>query len=358
MIRITGLFTGDLQNRWIWICELMNMKKRKYAAAVLAASLFFAGCTGSEDHIIQESPAAAEETASEAQEVLPASDYSFNPHVISREYLTLYGEKTETEFYAFCDAVLAGGESFACDSEEQFHRLLGISRICLPIAPALIDSDKSYVQNGTAYPAYKYDHDEILRRAEEFKRTVTEIIQSACPYQEDDFIIAMRLLTAVANKDSFDEEGYSLENALTWMPYRAIAENHGICQEIAGEYIYYLLQKGINAVNCSGLSSDQSFAHEWVIVELGGEHYHVDPTFTIEYPDSLAFFCLNDEMREQYGDMPREGYSIADSDRIHYEMNSEKYRELWNAETYRIDPSERKIFMTLFYSGEEREFSY
>ncbi len=47
------------------------------------------------------------------QEVLPAADYSFSPDVISREYLTLYGEKTETEFYAFCDAVLAGGESCA-----------------------------------------------------------------------------------------------------------------------------------------------------------------------------------------------------------------------------------------------------
>ena len=57
--------------------------------------------------------------------------------------------------------------------------------------------------------------------------------------------------------------------------------NIGICQEISGEYIYYLLQIGINATNCSALSRDKSCSHEWTVVELDNHHYHIDPTFSI-----------------------------------------------------------------------------
>jgi len=287
-----------------------------------------------------------------------AFSYEFNPHVISKEYVTLYGKEIEEVFYSFCDAVLNGESKFKCDSKEQFHIVLSIARVCLPIASQYVDKDKIYVENGIGYISYKIDRDELLMNVNKFKEKVTNIISSSVPYKEDDFIIAMELLTAVANKDEFDENGLSLDNALKWQPYRAIMDNEGICQEIAGEYIYYLLQVGINATTCSGLSKDKEFAHEWVVIELEGEHYHIDPTFTIDHKNSLAFFCLDDMMRERYGDFDMENLSYADSSKINYKIQNEKFKELWGAELYTIDHEKRKINMTIFYSGENKEYNY
>ena len=285
-------------------------------------------------------------------------NYEFNPHVISKEYIALYGTDIEEIFYKFCDAVLNGENKFKCSSIEQYNRVLSIARVCNPIASQYVDKDKIYVENGIGYITYKVEKDELLNNITKYKEKITNLISSSVPYKEDDFIIAMELLTAVANKDKFDDEGLSLDNALRWQPYRAIMDNIGICQEISGEYIYYLLQVGINATTCSGLSKNKEYAHEWVVIELNGEHYHIDPTLTIDHKESLAFFCLDDNMREQYGDFDMENLSYADSSKINYKIESDKYKDLWGAESYKIEHENKKIDMTIFYSGEKKEYSY
>ena len=308
---------------------------------------------------VEENDARKEGGSGVGQSVGKPFIYTFQPHVISKEYLTVYGPEIENEFYDFCDAVRNGEETIRCESDTQWKSVLSVSRNCFPLASQFIDVERSYVENGVAHICYNVTLEELREKVSEFEDKVVGVIKSAISEQPDEeFILAMQLLTAVANKDHYDEEGQDLDNALTWKPYRAIMEDTGICQEIAGEYIYYLLQVGINATTCSGLSADQSFAHEWVVVELDGEHYHIDPTFTIDYKDSLAFFCLNDEMREQYGEMPRTGYTYAESDKIHYEINSGRFKGLWNAESYEIDAKDRKIRMKEFYSGDEKDFEY
>ena len=285
-------------------------------------------------------------------------NYEFNPHVISKEYLTIYGADIEETFYDFCDAVLNGESTFKCASKEKCNAVLEISRICLPIASAYVDIDKVHVENGVGHIVYKIEKEELLKKADEFKNKVTEVITSAIPYKEDDFILAMELLTAVANKDIYDEEGELLENALKLSPYRSLTEDKGICYEIAGEYIYYLLQVGINAINCDGMDKNQEYAHEWAVVELDGEHYHVDPTFTLKYKDSLKLFCIDDETREQYGNFNMEELSFGYSSEINYKIDSKKYKDLWEAEKYTIDHENRKINMTMFNSGEKKEYNY
>lgn len=285
-------------------------------------------------------------------------NYEFNPHVISKEYLIIYGADIEETFYDFCDAVLNGESTFKCESKEKYDAALEISRICLPIASEYVDNDKAYVENNVGYITYKITTEELLKKVNEFKDKVTDVITSAIPYKEDDFILAMELLTAVANKNIYDEEGTSIENTLKLQPYRTIMEDKGICHEIAGEYIYYLLQVGINAINCDGIDKNQEYAHEWAVVELDGEYYHVDPTFTIKNKDSLEFFCIDDETREQNGNFNMEELSFAYSSKINYKIDSKKYKNLWGAENYTIDHENRKIIMTMFNNGEKKEYNY
>lgn len=284
--------------------------------------------------------------------------YEFNPHVISKEYIDIYGLDIEEIFYDFCDVVLAGESKFKCSSVEKFNTVLTISRHCLPIAWQYVDRNNIKVENGEGYISYKIGKQELMKEITSYKDKVTNVIVSTIPYREDDFIMAAELLTAVSNKNNFDDKGLQLENSLEICPYRAIMNNIGICQEITGEYIYYLLQIGINATNCSALSRDKSYSHEWAVVELGSNYYHIDPTFTIQYRGGLAFFCMTDEIREKYGDFPVSNFSFADSTKIKYVINSDRFKELWEAETYTIVHENRKIHMKIFYSGEEKDYYY
>ena len=319
----------------------------------------------------REGELAAEVDRPETDDRSAASDrakpfaYAFDPHVISKAYIRVYGEEIEPLFYSFCDAVLAGRDSFPCPSAERLHRLLEIARVCLPVAAFCIRADDVSVKDGVGYLSYSMDRDELLRTVKAFQSKVTGVISGSIPCREEDFIMAAELLRTVAHKDiAAEEDLVSFDNALSVMPYRAIMEDKGICQEIAGEYIYYLLQIGIDATTCSALSSDQEYAHMWAIAELDGAYYHIDPMFTIEYPDSLAFFCLNDDMRSQYGDFPIENFTYAESDAFaagDFAADSERFKPLWRAESYQIDRENRVLRLKLFdlYAQERYdEFSY
>lgn len=312
--------------------------------------LSFSGC-GKEDPV-------PEETIQETEEVsLPAYQFEFDPHVISDEYIYLY-EGVEEEFYAFCDAILEGRDTFSCSSKERFHQLLGISMSCFPIASELIDRENVSVENGVCHLPYRYDESQRKEMISDFQKKVSDVISSAIPYETSDEIKAIELYTAVCRKDTYDFSS-TLEDSLKLRPYRAIMEDIGICQEIAGEYIYYLLQVGIDAITCSALSRDQSEAHEWVLVKLNGEWYHMDPTYGTQYPDSLYFFGMDDIQREYYGDYPAEGfdYMNADvSDRSRYAATDRTYVKYWLAERYEIDFVNKKISVWEIETGDRYDY--
>ena len=166
--------------------------------------------------------------------------YTFNPHVISEEYSLIYGEGINEEFFSFCDAILKKEKSFSCSSREAFYNLLSISNFCFPLAQELINSEESTYEDGICHLVYRYNEEKLDELILSFRDKVTNVISSAIPYDEPDSIKAMELFTAVANKDTYDDSN-TLEDSLELRSYRSIMEDVGICQEIAAEYIYYLL---------------------------------------------------------------------------------------------------------------------
>ena len=191
-----------------------------------------------------------------------------------------------------------------------------------------------------------------------FEEKVTNVIRTAVPYDEPDSIKAMELFTAVARKDSYDYS-YTLADSLNVRSYRAIMEDAGICQEIAAEYVYYLLQSGINAIPCSALNSDQSEAHEWALVKLEENYYHMDPTYATEYPDSLYFFGMDDIQRAYYGNFPKENFTYAESDTLTAcDALARTFESVWLAETYAIDHSSGTIRITEKDTGKQYVYAF
>ncbi len=322
----------------------MRKQLRKLLAVLLILLLSACAANTAPEEKEEETP----ETAVPEKQETDGFVYTFSPHVMAAEYKKIYGPGIEESFYELCDTVLAGEESFPCESREKLFQLFTVARTCFPLADGLIDKDPCYVENGTAHLFYKKDAEEVRKEGERFIGIVEDVIRSAIPCETADWIKAIELFSAVARKTTPDEEN-ELEDILSVSPYRAITENTGICQEISGEYIYYLLQVGIDAIPCSGLSSDQSFAHEWALVKLDGSWYHADPMLAASYPESLFFFGMTDTQREYYGDLPAEAYSYADSDvlnREDYAAKDKRFLDLWLAESYVIDQEQQTILMT------------
>ena len=284
--------------------------------------------------------------------------YTFNPNVISEEYKTIFGEEISEEFFSFCDAILKKEKTFSCRSREKFYHLFSISNSCFPLAQELINKEESTVNDGVCHLVYRYNDDKLDELILSFENKVTNVISSAVPYDEPDSIKAMELFTTVANKDTYDDSN-TLEDSLKLRSYRPIMEDIGICQEIAAEYIYYLLQVGIDAFPCTSLNSDLSEAHEWAMVKLEGNYYHMDPTYAINYPNSLYFFGLDDIQREYYGDFPKEYYTYAESEALSERAAIDRtFEKVWLAEEYEIDHIGRKIVITEINTGKEYEYDF
>ena len=336
------------------------MKTRKRCYQIFVIGILLLSLCGCKKDSRQDQ---AEPTATE--EEIPASVpetfvYTFNPHVISDEYTLIYGEGIREEFFLMCDAILSGEDSFPCASKERFHQLLSISDSCFPLARELIETEKTETENGVCHLHYRYDEEKTEKKKTSFIDKVTSVIETAVPYREPDCIVTMELFTAVARKDTYDDS-YTLEDSLKLRSYRAIMEDIGICQEITGEYIYYLLQVGIDAIPCSSLNRDQSEAHEWTMVKLDGLYYHMDPTYATTYPDSLFFFGMDDVQREYYGDLPADRYTYANSDlldRDTYAVTDRRFEKYWLAEKYEIDHAEGKITISEINTDARHEYMF
>lgn len=288
-----------------------------------------------------------EEIIEKKEEDIPSFDYKLNPHVLAKEYKLIYGNEFENKFYNFCDVILNNQNEFNCHSKEEFYSYISTARTCFPLASGLIDLNETYISDGICHIKYLYDEKETKKRINDFINKVSSFIKENIKYDEIDYIKAIELYNGVVNKDKFDKD-LVLEDMLKVNPYRAIVENIGICQEIAGEYIYYLLQIGINAITVSALDKNKNEAHEWVLIELDNKYYHCDPTFQINYPDSLYFFAIDDIQRSYYGDFPIENFNYADSDLLNkgnYKADDRRFVDLWLAETYEINHEEKKIYI-------------
>lgn len=326
----------------------MNKQKNKRICiliVLLSILLFISGCAKADDNkeAIEEN---TEEETEENESYIPeAFVFTHDPYKISDEYLSVYGEGLEDVFYALVDSLIKGENSFSCPSEERMWQAIYAARCYCPVAYVFLKQDRCYFKNGTAHLSYTISGEELSEKYREFVAKVEDVMHHAIQYQEEDYIMAMELLSYLAEKNTVDEDS-SLDTIMEISPYRAIMEDIGICQEFSGEYIYYLTQLGINAFPVSSLTADLSDAHEWVMMEIDGKYYHSDPMYSLSYPGSLYFFCMDDIQREYYGDFPLKyfnylGTDVADRDK--YLCTDRRFEYLWLAKEFEIDHSARRI---------------
>ncbi|MBO4578871.1 MAG: transglutaminase domain-containing protein [Clostridiales bacterium] len=286
-----------------------------------------------------------ESTTEETIPELKPVDHVFDPHVLSDVYLMAYGEDFEDDFYRFCDAVLSGDDKVALDKPEFYNECIETGRTCLPITSEYIFwQDPKEVSNGdgTYRIEYALPHDEYMAEVAKFKGRVEELIENCIHEGDSELEKAIELYSSEAGRLSYDYDAAdeSKETNRPCNPYHSLMEDTGICQEIAGTYAYLLLQVGIDAVNCGSLNDDNSQAHEWTVVKLGGKYYHCDVTFQLDTAYSLRYFGMTDDERHLEGSWTLDGFNFGNSNKVwHKDIPCEdtRFEELWMCDHYELD---------------------
>lgn len=294
--------------------------------------------------------------------------YTFQPHVFGSRYYEQFGDKTRDAFFAYCDALRNGDDTFACPDQDTLDWCVGrLSCYLFPVA--LQNIGAGTCQNGTAHIVYKTSKEAFLQKEKAFERDITDILNDCLSDDYNDFEKIIALYEYMTTTYTYDYEMY--HHSLEWMdkqsPYRCLTEKKGICCEIAGLYNYLLLQVGIDSEEIAGFShpSDDGSGegHSWVFVTLDGASYHVDPTFGLtEVRPDFSYFMMTDQLREERDGFPKKDYSLAakgDESRkfFDFEATSEKYAELWEGQYVGMDRSTQEIVYT-DYDEVEHRFSY
>ena len=236
----------------------------------------------------------------------PAYPYTFNPHVCSSICRQALGDEVEAELCAFCDALLAGEDSFPCENDETWERVHAAMQDALPLS-VLVSIGEEYedekLQDGRYPIDYSMDKAEFLEKASEFQTRIEELIAAADLREGDtDLERAIKLFHEESLRCVYDyetiikfEAGEYQSNA-----YHTLTTDTGICQEFAGAYAYLLLQVGVDASVVASRMYDND-VHGWTILKIDGVWYNADVTWQLNQPYSLAYFGVTDDERKNHG---------------------------------------------------------
>ncbi len=337
-------------------------KKLATAAAMLSALILLSSCrmaakpseTSTSSSDASTSGSASETLITSASTAEPAyMDHTFNPHCLSQIYIDKYGKDFEENYYRYCDAILSGAETVKCDKKEWLPIFRDISRIYLPIASRycyFFDEDITSVGDGEYKLSYGLPKDEFLKKVDEFKVRIESLIERTCMEGDTPFEMTLAIYHSEAERLTYDYDAAEEDNLSSvtqdLSPYRALMTDTGICQEIAGAYAYLLMQVGVDAITCGGLTKDSTASHEWTVVKIDGKYYHCDLTFQLNERATLRYFGMDDAQRELEGDWDMQYNNYGMTNDIWYKdlkLEDKRFAPLWTISSYRIDRENHKL---------------
>ena len=356
------------------------MRKIRLLSTVLTISMLLGGChagnkTGNEkEHKTTqpETTAAPTNTPTPTQTPTPTNTptptvkienisnndeghYTFRPHLFSTAYAAEFDETKQEIFYAYCDAIREGADSFPCPDEEFYYWWFGcLSSFFFPFAEKYVtmyspEKGTCSWKDGTGYIYYTLPKDEYLKKEKEFEATIEGILNDCLADDYSDFEKALALYEYMTLNYTYDYDMYEHMNERSdeLSSYRCLEEKHGICCEIAGLYNYLLLQAGV--------TSDE--------MTLDGQPYHIDPTWGVtDQNPPLCYFMMTDEVRMERDGFMKGTFSLGVSDdeaREAFKLTADdnKFKPVWDGLYVGMDRESKCIVYEDIY-GQQQEFSY
>lgn len=266
------------------------MKKLQLFIIIVALLFGLTGCSGNSPtpSVSIQLPEDSEETSSPEPEI----EFSFDPYVLPSDATAYLGD--DLPYYQqLVDAVLERQESVSLP-EESMSKAVSCLLAEFPLCALMNDFYYDWESSAVTF-SYIYDKEEHTAHIRDFEDRVAQAIRTSISSSYNDCEKALSLYRWTANNISYvDGNDVSV--------YHALMDGEGICQSYDGVLRFLLLQSGIDALSAAGFMDD-GVAHQWTIVRLNDQWFHMDPTFedSDNCGDGLCFFGMNDSAREQTG---------------------------------------------------------
>lgn len=319
--------------------------------AALATGCARSGTDAPASAVISSAPAVSSMKTSEPSESSGDAEwFTFDPKVTSSFIKDIYGQTKCDAWFNLVDAVMAGEDTFECpDAHTYLWVMADYPNRCFPVMHELVDSVDNYREveiNGTAPIKYKVPKEEVPGKIEEFKQLVEDIINKVIKPEYNDFEKALALYNYFAETYIYDyDTTYLIENSPSkanyTSPYRLLTTKTGVCSEISEAYSYLLTQVGVEASVVSGRD------HEWSIIKLGDNYYHIDPTYVLNDRYSLEFFLMTDEQRANEGGYRKKDFSYvgeySPETEPDYSANDDSFSSMWGRHVVSFDPATKLL---------------
>lgn len=231
------------------------------------------------------------ENSSQAADLSPFN-YETGNHYQSNLLKSVVSDAAIKAAYDVIDAFIEHKTSVKVEFEGHygaFTEELGFVLSCIypPFAAcAEYNAIKAYNEkDGTVSWKYKYEKsvcDEMQSACEK----VTENYMSKLRQGDNDTEKALLLYNALISNAVYDydvllidtEKEYETFDKRT-TAYNALVNKSGICYSYSFALVYLYMRAGINCITVS--SQEGEGAHMWVMVDLDGKYYYIDPTWDI-----------------------------------------------------------------------------
>ena len=308
--------------------------------------------------VISDTLPTAEITSSVTAETTKAKElYTFKTKVSSSFLEKTFGKEMCDAWYSLVDAVLAGEDTFSCPNGHIYMWVIAeFPKVCFPVLAEIVEIDNDIeLQNidGTAKFKYKVTKDEAARMINDFELLVEDLMNEAMDPEYTDLENMLSLYMFFEDTYTYDHETAELIDSEPskvnyTSAYRLLTQKTGVCGEIAEAYSYLLLEAGIEASVVTGGN------HEWSIVKLGDEYYHIDPTFALGSGGALAYFMMNDDQRSYTGYKKDkfEYVSIySPAEPLEFPADDDFFRPAWDGYLSSFDPEHDTISYDIYRNG-------
>lgn len=222
------------------------------------------------------------------------------------------------EYHSFIDAITECNESFTFSSVEAKRRCLAV--VCqFPLYTFCTPFDNDYYRVKTQI-SFKIDSSEFKNHLSVFDNTVNDYISGLIADSNPRNQNLLELYKYISSKTFINSEDY--DNI-----YSFVIEGKGNDEAFAKSLAYFLTLAGFDCLSVKQMS-DLNTYHNWVILNLDGNYYNLDPVYEngITSGNGLSYFMMSDAKIYSLGYLS--DYSSGEYDNystVHYNCTNTDY---------------------------------
>lgn len=278
--------------------------KKTILAFILTVLLVFSGCEINNPTQNESEPNKTTQINTTVSTQFKAIE-KINHYVLNTDVEKCASEQVKKIYKKLIDAIYQRKEKIYL-SKSYDDNLYALS--ILKDNPAyFVVKDTSFFNNHQSVKIYynykKSEHDKILNFIdEEYLNILNEIIMP--DFNELDKVLAVYHYFSSRIEYDYDWlDGFNTSDEKYLYPditvYEALKTNKGVCHSYSYLCHYAYQQLGINSFCVTGDMLDGSGGHMWLLVEIYGKYYHIDPTWDrgIDEEVGLEYFGMTDKER-------------------------------------------------------------